>query len=474
MASARLSILFLLCALPLGLVLTRLVPAGEAPDEAAHAIRAYAVSTGQWIGRRAPVAPGRTLRDQALLTAGYKVDTGLFSVALASAAPGGLVTAELARVRDETGWSGRTMFASTPNTASYAPLFYLASGAAMGAGRWLGLGPEFCLQAARVANLLAYAAIGALALRLARRARFVLLAMLCLPSSVSLSASLNQDGLLIATAVLAAALLTRPGLPSRRWGALALAAVCLAKPPYLPLVALLLVPPLPGRSGRWPQIASGAGLAAVAALPALLWSAACLRLTVVPFTTETYAPGPLYAGAQTSFATTDSAAQLAILLADPLRIVTLPLATAAQWGSVWTYEVVGVLGQLSRVLPDGLYAAWVAALACAVTGDVLSARRDAAPWGIGRALVAVGAVLAAALLVFVSQYLSWTHVGADTVGGMQGRYFIPLLAVLALAVPAVPVLRGAAGRVLAIPAAAVSAGQFMAIPLLVVRKWYLH
>ena len=466
MAPARLSILFLLCALPLGLLLARLTPPGEVPDETAHAVRAYAVSSGQWIGRRAPAGPGQTL-----LTSGYDIDTGLFAVAFASNAPGGLVTAELARERGATGWSGTTVFASVPNTASYAPVLYLVSGAALGAGRSLGMGPAFCLQVARMANLLAYAVLGALALRLARRAHFVLLALLCLPSSLSLAASLSQDGLLIAFSALATALLTRPGFPSRRWAALALAAVCLAKPPYLPLVVLLLLPP--GR-WRWAEAVSGAGLAVVAALPALLWSAAAVRWAVVPFTTETYAPGPLYTGAQTSFETTDSGAQAAILLTDPVRLLSLPLHTAAVWWRVWLNEVVGVLGQLSLVLPGGLYAAWFAALSCALAGDVLSARRDATPWGAGRAALTAGAVALAALLVFTAQYLTWTHVGADIVAGVQGRYFVPLLAALVLAVPAVPVLRGAAAGVFAAPVAAVSAGQFLAIPLLVVRKWYLH
>ena len=464
MAFARLPVLFLLCALPLGLVLARLVPPGEVPDEAAHAIRAYAVSTGQWIGRRAPAGPGGTL-----LTAGYTVDTGLFAVALAP--PDGLVTADLARQRDATGWSGAAVFASVPNTASYAPALYLVSGAALGAGRWLGLGPAFCLQAARVANLLAYAALGALALRLARRARFLLFALLCLPGSVSLAASLNQDGLLIALAVLAASLLTRPGATARRWAALPLAAVCLAKPPYLPLAGLLIIPP--GR-WRWAAFGSGAGLAVAAALPALAWTAAAVRRTLVPFTTGTYTPGPLYAGAQTVFDTTDSGAQLAILLADPLRIITLPVEPGALWWRVWPHEVIGVLGQLSLVLPDGLYAAWFAALACALAGDVVAARRDAAPWGIGRALIVLGTVGASVLLVFVAQYLSWPHVGADSIAGVQGRYFVPLLAALVLAVPSVPALRGAASGALAAPAALVSAGQFVAIPLIVVRRWYLH
>jgi uncharacterized membrane protein len=38
-------------------------------------------------------------------------------------------------------------------------------------------------------------------------------------------------------------------------------------------------------------------------------------------------------------------------------------------------------------------------------------------------------------LIFVIQYLSWTRPGAEIIDGVQGRYFIPLAAALALAVP---------------------------------------
>ena len=445
----------------------RLVPFGEVPDETAHIVRAYALSTGQWIGRRVPPPPGESVPQ-----AGYEVDTGLFTISFASREPGGIVTAALARDRSATGWSNQTIFTSVPNTASYAPVFYLLSGAALGAGHLAGLGPEFCVFLARTANMLGFAVLGTAALMLARRARLLLFALLCLPSSLALAASVNQDGLLIAAAVLAAALLTRPAAADRRWAALVLAAVCLAKPPYLPLVALLLVPPM---RWRWRGVAGGAGLAVLASLPAVAWSLAALRWTVVPFFTGPYAPGPLYTGPVTSFGYTDSGAQLAILRSDPSLLLFLPIRTAATWWRVWLDEVVGVLGQLSLVLPGGLYALWFAALACAAAGDVLTrSPAPAATPSLFRSTVVLLAILASLLMVFLVQFLSWTHVGDPSVAGVQGRYFVPLLASAAVGLPAVPVLRDRLATAWAIPVLGAATAQFMAIPLLVVRRWYLH
>ena len=458
----RLSLLFLLCALPLGLVLARLTPVGEVPDETAHIVRAYAVSTGQWVGRRIPPSPGQTA-----WSAGFKIDSGLYTASFASHEPNDTVTAAVSEQRRATGWSHITVLAGVPNTAAYAPLFYLVSGAVLGLGRWAGAGPVLCTDLARIANLLAFACIGASALFLARRMRFVLFALLCLPSSVSLAASVNQDGLLIAATILAAALLTRPDIASRRWAAVALATVGLAKPPYLPLVALLLAPP--GR-WRWPEVGSGVGLAVVAALPGVAWSLAALSWTVVPL----YVPGPHFDGSFGSFVAIDSAAQFAFLMADPVHFFRAVLHTIVVSKDLWPREIVGVLGQLSLLLPTYLYAAWYFALGCAVLGDVLTARPSASPWNAGRASLAVGAALAAALLIFTAEYLTWTPLGAGAVAGIQGRYFVPLLAAAALAVPGLPVLRGAEAALFNLPAVAVSAAQFTSIPLLVVRRWYLH
>lgn len=463
----RLPLLFLVCALPLGLVLARLVPVAEVPDETAHIARAYGLSTGQWIGRRRPPFAGTTLP-----LSGYTIDLGLLAASTPSAEAGGMVSAAADAGRQGAAWSGQTIYGSWPNTATYSPVFYVLSAACLGAGRVMGVSPALSIAAARVANLLGFALMGAVALLLARRARFTLFALLCLPSSVSLAASVSQDGLLIAGSVLGAALLTRPGVASRRWAAVALAAVGMAKPPYLPLVALLVTRRVASGGGGWWR---GLGLAAVAALPGVLWSLAVLRWATAPFNALPYAPGPLYGGPIASFASTDSGAQAAILRADPSLLLRLPLHTAlAEW-QVWATELVGVLGALSLQLPDTLYIVWYLALGCAALGDVLAAPRPGSlPASAAGAGVAVGAALSSAFLVFVVEYLIWTHVGDPIVAGVQGRYFVPLLAAGALALPGLGVLRGWAARAWLAPALVASGAQFLVVPLLVVRRWYLR
>jgi hypothetical protein len=47
-------------------------------------------------------------------------------------------------------------------------------------------------------------------------------------------------------------------------------------------------------------------------------------------------------------------------------------------------------------------------------------------------LAAAVAMAGSAELIFLTQYMTWTPVGAARVDGVQGRYFIPMLPILLL------------------------------------------
>jgi hypothetical protein len=53
------------------------------------------------------------------------------------------------------------------------------------------------------------------------------------------------------------------------------------------------------------------------------------------------------------------------------------------------------------------------------------------------ALLVIGA-LATVEAVYLSQYLIWTHVGLDRIDGPQGRYLLPIIPMLVLALPRLP------------------------------------
>ena len=459
----RLPWLFVALGLPLALFCAVGIPLGQAPDELAHMVRARALAEGQWIGRRETIphpADGRPL-----VAAGVDTDPALFDAVFES--PGVPVTRDAWAAKAAVEWTGKHRFWEAPNSAVNPPIFYLPAAAALSIP---GARPFHAARLARAANALLYAAIGLLALGLARRGRRVLFAALLVPMSLSLAGSLNPDGLIIAFAMLAAALATRieAGGGITGWvAALVFACVIAAKPPYAPLAALLLLP----RVSRRTRL----GLMLVALVPGVLWWAVASASTWTPFWRLPYHGGPYWHGDPAHvFRTTDPSAQLAILLRNPTLWVSLP----AHWLSLagdMARELIGVLGSLSVALPSWFYLLWLAALGAALAGDALG-DADAGRPGWARA-VPIGLVILAAYGVVMSQYLSWTQVGAAAIDGVQGRYFLPLFGVLTLGTPLVrasgpgPAAIRALGIVLPIVAAGIG---FLVVPTRVIDWYYLR
>jgi hypothetical protein len=375
-------------------------------------------------------------------------------------------------------WADGPGFVSVPNTAAYSPLFYLPAAAGLGAGRAAGLLPYDAILVARLVNALMFVAAGTVALLLARRGRRLMFVALTLPMTLSLAASVNQDGLVIASSVLAAALLSRGPRHGRSWwlGCVALAAVILAKPPYLPVAAACAVLAWGTAPGRRTQIRAAGGLL-VAALPALVWTAIVTRWVAAPFVRGPARPaGPLWSGpAGTMFPTTNPGEQLGILLAHPRLFGTLPFETLAGDLRWFGLSTLGILGVLDWVLPEWMYLAWGLAVLVALLADGLGTPDEAPGLPLWRAALLAGLVGIAAWAVFIAQYLSWTRVGEALIDGVQGRYALPLVAMLALAVPRVRVQGGAMlRRGLTVVPVGMALLDAVALPVLTVWTYWMY
>lgn len=442
-------VLFVIAVAPALAFLALAVPSGEVPDEVAHILRADSVRHGEIAGFRRPrvdeqgkLAVDVMVRaDIALLTAGFAFSPGTPLI-------GKQVTqARLNSLLNLT-WTNRLELVSIPNTAVYPPLLYAPAALAMQIAKWRGRGPYVAILAARLMNAIIYVLVGIAAIGLARRGRVVLFAILCLPMSLSLAASVNQDGLVIACAGLTGSLLTRSGRGAWWCGAVLFGFLAMAKPHLLPL-ALLVLAVVP--SGLHRQVGSVVAGLMVATGPALVWAGAMGLFVAAPFVRGPAQPaGPLWAGPpDTMFSTTNPGEQLRILLASPIRLLSLPVQSAyAQGWWLWN-EVIGVLGTLDVILPQQLYTAWGWGLAGAMLAGFMVRQKQS---GDVRLIVLAAALVGAVASIwctFLLQYLSWTRVGESLVEGVQGRYFIPIAA-LALPVATLPILRVPADALLRI------------------------
>ena len=475
---------FILVAVPLCLFLAMVVPVGQGPDEATHLLRAASLLHGEIVGRRGTIPlPGGGTR----IIAGVDADPAL-AFAANALPPGSLTKLDLATLKAalDQRWVG-VQFAVAPNTAAYMPAFYVPSAIGLAIARWRDSSPYQAIRVARLANAAAFVGMGLATLLLARRGRWLLFCVLTLPMTLFLAAVVNQDGLLIAASTLGAALVSRRSepLPTRaRWREYTLAAgllgcIAVAKPPYVPLAAMLLLP-LPSAGIWWWQrraLLRRFGVVVLITVLTLAWFWLAQRAVATPLarSSATYAPGPLWPGDPTQlFDAANAAAQLTVLRADWTRIVTLPWQAITHDPSLLP-AAIGILGWLTVRLPPKLYLAWQVALAAALLAGLVepAAERRASQWPEAALLLAAAAF--AMLLICLSQYLNWTLVGLDRIEGVQGRYLLPLIPMVALALPQLTRRRGAAlHATLSLLPLAAALYEMAILPLVVVHAWYLR
>lgn len=475
MLNRLLPVLFAALVGPLCLFLALTVPLGEVPDEPAHAMRADSVRHAEVLGHRVRLADAS---GNVTTLAGVDANRALLTAAFVFQ-PQPLEQKTLTRERrlalQLVPWDATPAFAAVPNTAVYLPVFYVPAAIGLAVAQAAGSGPFQALLAARALNAVAFVLLGTLALVVARAGRLMIFVTLSLPMTVWLAGSVNPDGLLVATACLAAASLTRLSA-GRRWpgwmagGCLAL--LGMSKPCYLPL-ALAMLARLRWRSGPalWRQ-----GLAVVAVtVPGLLWAALAMALVAVPFGRLPYSGGPLWPGDPGRiFTGTDVGAQLAVLADRPSRVLTLTAGWLDAQGRHNVFSTIGVLGLLDLLLPLRWYFAWMAGVGVAAAAELFGPWRTDGVRPLGAAAMVAG-VLASFEAVLMLQYLNWTSVGLTEIDGVQGRYFLPLLPFLGVAASAArlghrPVLQTAA----AVLPVLLVAGDAVLIARLVMMTYYLR
>jgi len=443
---------FLALALLTGWLLAGLLPLGQAADEAAHAIRVDALSHGQILGHREGLFGGFT--------------TPPTFAEVAYVTPEGHVQTHAERdAALAVRWDKPAHFIELGTIATYFPAVYLPAAVTVAAARRFRATPAQAFLAGRRANVLVFGLLGTAALAVARRGRPLIAAALLLPMSLGLAASLSGDGVLIGIAALAAACVTRGG-GWGWWGATGcVTLIGMTKLPYASLLlmaawpVLLLRPPLPVR------------LAAVALAAGLMlgWTAYNQAKVMGTVAWPQYETGPLWPGPPRSLTVFDPAAQLQVLKADPTRAVTLVTHSLAQNPWFWR-QMIGVLGWLTIVLPSWMYSLWIGVLVLVALALLFEAGPEPRP----KSELAVAGLLGVGLsawAIMLAQYLGWTEVGATLIDGVQGRYFLPLVPFLAVAIPCLRPLR--LPCLAAVPLAAGALGA-VTVPVTVALASYLR
>jgi hypothetical protein len=450
--------IFLAVALPTGLGCALLTPIGLVVDEPEHIARADGLLLGQIMGRQPPGQP----------MAGVKMNQAVFEVAVSEFPPsiaGAKLPEEVRKAAEAIGWTGEEIFCPTQMVA-YFPTFYLPTAVGLGVGRAVGLSPLHTVFFARLCGLLVYLGLGAAALALARFGAGFLFALLTLPTAVNLASSVNQDGVIIGSAVLAAALLTRAadgrGRGARIGAFALLELITIAKLPYAPLLLVCLLP-LRRRTWRARALVLGAAM-----VPPCLWLAYLVHGHFSPWQTPPYHPGRLWPGdRRVWFHDIELAYNMLVFEAHPLQVLMLPFSTLnANWGPAHR-SALALIGWLGLPFWWWEYPALAASLIIAALGAVPKGQVGA--WRAGDHLIVAAALLLTLVAVYLSAYISFDHAGVGFITGVSGRYFLPFLPFCLFLVPrrvAGPRLIEAVPEALfALPAIALAVVNIVALPL---------
>jgi hypothetical protein len=452
---AAIPYVFVVFALICTLFLAMNTPPYMGVDEPAHVARAALTTLGRVAGER--------VRSGGETFAGGPVDTAIG----AAETPFRPIIGNVGRKADagdyaaagRVRWDRRVAPSWYPGSAAYPPFLYLPASGGFALGKLLGWPVVQSLYLARMANAAACIAVGFSALLLAGRARLLFFAAMLLPMSLFLYATVTTDGLVIALSALACAVvagaLSEGRALARRdlvAAAIPFVLVAMTKPPYALMGLVLLAAP-----AERPRERLAAAFAPLAL--AFAWGLAMAAAVQTPLTRGV-----------------DPGGQVRFLLTHPAAVLSVAFTTLAGNAGFYAESFIGRLGWLDTVLPRPYHDA--ARLMLLLALGLSASWAWPARWR-RLAWAAPAAALAAAGAVFAALYVAWSPVGAASVAGVQGRYFIPLVFAAGLALVSGPPLVGHA------PAAerwrALAVGLVLAFPLLsalvieraIVLRYYL-
>lgn len=415
------SSVFLLLAIPFGLLAVVFVPPFEAPDEPAHFVRAYQISQGTFIASRSqkelmavvPASIGETQNNQGRVGRNGPEPIGHWLGVIEGSGKIALNPS-------------KTMEYGIPNTGLYSPVAYLPQAVMILPGRLLELPPVALLYLARLGSLIGGICLMYGAIRMARWGRWLLCLVGTLPMTVFLLGSVTSDTMATGMAMLGVAMLTelwyrlRNGveLTKKYYAALLLVSVGLAliKLPYglvMTLVPVILLTTGGAKHTRDTWLRLG-GVVAVAFVVMASWSLLSNKL---------FAPIIEYPIANAARVNPQEQMHYILTHLQNLpEILGNTYLTSHSSGPI--VQLVGQFGWLSIALPVWCVVMVFVLLFYIYQNDTKPDSSKYLRW------FAWALLLAELLLLAILLYMSWTPVGYRKALGLQGRYFIPLLPVL--------------------------------------------
>ncbi|MDL2324928.1 DUF2142 domain-containing protein [Ruminococcaceae bacterium OttesenSCG-928-A16] len=415
---------FLVAAIGLGSVFMFLIPPRTAPDEYAHITTTYHY-TNVLLGQPEIGEPGTlTVRagDEMMLTNYDFGATDVFAYqriaeGLMAPTPKGDVVAIPAR--------GVSVF----------PFMYTAPTLGVLLARLLGLNQVWLLLLGRFANLLLFAFVGSRAIKRMPFAKPLLFCVGLLPMCLQLAASFCYDTYVLALAFYFTATVLdytynkkTMGIKQMVWLGLLAAFIAPAKTVYLVLVAMVFIIPLTQyKNKRFGWLARG-GIVAAALL---VWGIFNIMVVGVvtgsPVPTDAELASGIGANGDSLYFFT-----IRYILGHIPQTIKLLLLTLWQQGPLWLQGLIG--GRLGEIIAINIEINWLFVIGMLVV-VLLAALPDETDTTLLRTphrwlFVAIALSVTG---LFVLACITWTPINYTSIFGIQGRYFLPVLPLVLLA-----------------------------------------
>jgi uncharacterized membrane protein len=412
--------IFLVLGALLGACYALLLPPLQAPDEFAHFFRAYSISDGSCIAPKSTRIPV-SIQEMA---AAFELD-----LEEARRIDSGYILAFLHKpLNDE-----RRGSVANEAIDVYSCVPYLPQAAGIGVGRLFHAPPAAIFYLSRFANLIAYLALVALALRQVPSFQLPLFAVALMPMALHQGASASWDGMVFGAAFFLFAyilgLARNPdirALQPRHYailgGTIVLAGLCKTDVWLASLLVLVPASKFNGARRKW----------------AVLLGVALLALLVIGgWNYVNRDDMARWVAALRDHRQIYLSDNLAFILHHPLVFIQASVRTWSVKGVDIASQVIGRLGWLAVMLPSWciwVYFALLGLVALAEDGLKAVTQRLVC---LGVAAVGIASVFVAIWCAETTRTYSDTVLsGAGIVPGVQGRYLIPFVLPLLLAISA--------------------------------------
>ncbi len=417
---ARPALIFLFASLLIGLAGIAVNPPLRGPDESAHFLRAFAISRGELIpsvadatGRRGVFLPSqlhrqfahfnqfREMRPDARLDF-RDVFSGYFDQSSSAAAD-----------------DSAPVFVPFEGSEAYSPLPYLPYAIAARLAQWVGLDFLLTIYGMRIAGLFAWTLICAWAIAITPRLDWMFFCTAMLPSALYQRSVISVDGAVLSTTLVVVALCLKAsdgsasGIAGRAfWMAIS----SLTKPPQI-VLAFLEILRSRGRDCKaqlWELI--------LVAIPGI-----ALSLSWIIFSGADVGAWRLREGNALPAQEFDPRWKLLFLLHHPLKFVTDVISSLDYSAELWR-QLIGVFGWLDVPMRSLAYPVITVLLVATMFDELAVSPRARCRIAIISALTMLSYCLAVCAIFFITL----TPTEAGRIEGLQGRYFLVVLPLLAL------------------------------------------